>query len=312
MGLDNRVWRVMILVLILTSGLLGYKLLDRPKCVPVDFKIKTLSENDSTYYTDEILSFAVSNPAENITWDFNDNTGTQEGTFVTHRFKTEGKYYIKLTVNSGCESIHLITVKKAIPDDIGNGKEFIGGHDNTFVGVSETFTSLQHADSYEWNILDHPEYGSHTGLTTNYKFLQPGDYTIELVLNKSRLKKYRKTITVGGSSKPSGPKTLIPTTLKPLPSILISDATFKEYIEKVVAGTYTVKDFDNYLCTDAATPTVLNGDTKNQETFGQVCEELAGKKKRKNMFKKRLIRISSVRLQRDADNCVTLIEINTH
>jgi hypothetical protein len=312
MGLDHRVWRVMILALILSSGLLGYKLMDHPKCKPVNFKIKAISGNDSVFYTDEILSFNALSSAENITWDFGDNTSIQEGEFVTHRFETEGKYYIKTTMNSGCDSIQPITIKRALSDS-NNNKEVIEGHNNTFVGSNENFICLQTADNYEWNISEHPEYASRSGPSTTYKFLQPGDFIIELTLNKDRLKKFTKSVHVEDIAKPVskpdkiGP--LIPKDMKPLPKIVLSDATFKEYIGKVVSGDYTASDFNNYLCNGAATPATVNGD---KETFGQACEELTGKRKHQHILWKRTIKIKSAHLNRGADNCVTSVEINYH
>ena len=48
-GLDHRVWRVMIVLFVLATGLYSYKLIDKPKCTQVDFKIKTI-DNDSVYF----------------------------------------------------------------------------------------------------------------------------------------------------------------------------------------------------------------------------------------------------------------------
>lgn len=312
MGLDRRVWRVMIFMLILTSGLLGYKLMDTPKCTPVDFKIKTISDNDSVYYTDEILSFRTVRSEKKITWDFNDNTGTDTGTFITHRFATEGKYYIKVTVNSNCEFVKPITIKKAIPvptETVGNEAQIIG-HDKTFVRISEVYTCSKVADYYEWNISEHPEYGTRTGASATYKFEEPTDYTIELTLNKDRLKRFTKTVKVVSIP------TLIPDKPQPVESknnkILLSEKTFKDYLEKVISGAFFAKDFDKYLCSEGATPVVMNGKAKKKITFTQACEKLNGLRLNKNFtgIGKRAARIKNVRFTLDAKNCITLLEIN--
>jgi hypothetical protein len=194
LGLDHRVWRVMIVLFVLSIGLYSYKLIDTPKCTPVDFKTKTI-DNDSVYSTDEILSFSTLRFEKNITWDFGDNSPGGAGTFVTHRFASEGKYFIKVTVNSDCQFIKPITVRKAVVENIST-REQIDGHPSTFVGTSETYSALTTATNYEWSVENHPEYGVLNGQSVAYKFLSAGDFTIMLMLDKDRFKIYRKSVTV--------------------------------------------------------------------------------------------------------------------
>lgn len=319
MGLDYRVWRVMILFLFLSAGLLSYKLMDTPKCAPIDFKIKTVSDNDSVYYTNDILSFRTLGAEQNVTWDFDDKTPTVEGTFVTHRFATDGKYFIKVTVNSVCEFVKPITIKKAFVEETESNKERIVGNNKTFVRTPETFTCSQTATSYEWNVSEHPEFGTRTGASATYKFEQAGDYIIELTLNKTRLKKYTKQIKVASipkliSDKPQAP----PTTGggggggNSNPSkLIISESTFKDFLDKVVEGVYFEDDFDKYLCAEGATPVILNGKKNKQITFSQACKDLP-KRVNKNFMGigKRAKKIKSVSLNRDAKLCVTSIDIN--
>ncbi len=319
LGLDYRVWRVMIVFLVLSIGLFGYTLLDKPTCIPVDFKIKTI-DNDSVFSTDEILSFSSLRFEKNITWDFGDNSPAGTGTFITHRFATEGKYFIKVTVNSDCQFIKPITVRKAISETLNSmNKEQIDGHPSTFVGAGESYTSLLTADTYEWIIENHPEYGVLNGQSVNYKFLSPGDFTIKLSLNKDRFKIYRKSVTVVENEKP-----------KPVEKIdklidydklakldkensvktSISELTFKEYLGKVIGGEFFAKDFNDYLCSEGKTPTILNGKADRQVSFEQACAELNGKRRSKFLgLGKKAIHIKSVRLNKDKGNCITLIEI---
>jgi PKD domain len=318
LGLDHRVWRVMILLLVLSVGLFGYTLIDTKKCIPVDFKIKTI-DNDSVYYTDEILSFSTLRFEKNITWDFNDNSPTGTGTFITHRFATEGKYFIKVTVNSDCQFVKPITVRKAIVESLTNTKEQIDGHPSTFVGAGETYTSLLSAETYEWNIENHPEYGLLNGQSVNYKFLSPGDFTIKLTLNKDRFKIYRKSVTVVENEKPKQVEKidklidydkLAKMDKEKSVKTSISELTFKEYLGKVVDGQFFAKDFNDYLCSEGKTPTILNSKADRQVTFEQACAELNGKRRSKFMgLGKKAIHIKSVRLNKDKDNCITLIEI---
>lgn len=311
MGLDYRIWRVMILAFILAAGLMGYKLMDRQKCKPVNFVIKTASINDSVYYTDELLAFTALSNEKDITWDFNDKTAIEQGPLVTHRFKTEGKYYIKVTEKSGCDSVYQITIKKSIVDTVDNVKEKIKGTDRTFVKADEIFTCLVNATHYEWNIAGHPEFASRNGAATTYKFLQPGNYTIELTLNHDLLKKYRKivkVIDVGIIPPPPPP----PPTLLCAPKTIISDETFKGFIEKVVIGEYAASDFNDYLGYGGAIPVIINGDKKKPKDFTATCKYLNGKRVKQDPLAvwKRLIKIKSVITNRDKNKCILSIEIN--
>ena len=97
MGLDNRVWRVMISMIVLSAGLLNYKLMDNETCRTIPVYVKPISHHDdSTYYTDEIIFFNAPGPERTLTWDFDDNTPAQEGRNVTHRFQAEGNYNVKI------------------------------------------------------------------------------------------------------------------------------------------------------------------------------------------------------------------------
>lgn len=314
-GLDHRVWRTMLILFILAAGLLSYKLIDTPKCTPVDFKIKTI-DNDSVYVTGEILSFSTLRFEKDVSWDFGDNGLKGEGTFVTHRFTTEGKYFIKVTVNSDCQIIRPITVRKALPEARDN-KIQIEGNTSTYVGVSESFSSMQTAKTYEWIIENHPEYPTQNNIAASYKFSQPGDYTVILTLDNDRFKKYQKSIHVVENEivpkqliKPEKIDKLIDfDKLKPT-STFISEPTFSEYLEKVIDGNFLAKDFDDYLCSKGKTPVIFNGKSNKQVTFEQACAELNGKRNSKWLgLKKKLIKIKSVRLNRDEEKCITLIEI---
>jgi PKD domain len=319
LGLDHRVWRVMIVLFVLSIGLYSYTLIDTPKCTPVDFKIKTI-DNDSVFSTDEILSFSSLRFEKNITWDFGDNSPAGTGTFVTHRFAVEGKYYIKVTVNADCQFTKPITVRKAIVENI-NTKDQIDGHPSTFVGTGENYTTLAKAETYEWSIENHPEYGVLNGQSVSYNFMSPGDFTIKLTLDKDRFKIYRKSVTVVENEKPKPVEKIeklidyeklakLDKDNPPKEKMGISELTFADYLEKVIAGQYFAKDFNDYLCLEGRTPVIINGKSDKQVTFEQACAELNGKRKNKFLgLGKKSVHIKTVRLNRGNDNCVTMIEI---
>lgn len=308
MGLDHRVWRVMIIVIVLSGGLLGYKLMDKPECKPVDFKIKTFSGIDSVYYTEEILSFTALSFAENIKWDFDDGSEPEQGTFVTHRYDKEGKYFIKVTVNSGCEIRHPITIKKAIKEETSL---LIKGHDNTIAGVAEPFSCLKTANNYEWSVLDHPEYGIAKTPTVTYKFKQQDTYTIELILNNDHKKKYQKTIQV--AARPEGPRGPKDSVLIPkaqcVPKKLIGEAIFKEYLAKVVLKQMTAADFTDYLGNGGPFTININNGKKVTNNFEEACKYLAGRRVSQNVLWTRLITIKNVAVRRNMDGCILSIDI---
>jgi len=317
LGLDYRVWRVMLVLFVLSTGLFSYKLIDKPKCIQVDFKIKTI-DNDSVYYTDEILSFSTLRFEKNITWDFGDNSPSGTGTFITHRFAKEGKYFIKVTVNSDCGFTRPITIRKAVVET-PDAKEQIDGHNSTFVGARESFTTLAKANDYEWTVENHPEYAPLYGQSVTCKFLSPGDFTIKLTLDKDRFKIYRKSITVVENEKPKPvekiDKLIDYDKLAKLDNetsekASISELTFSEYLGKVISGKFFAKDFNDYLCLEGKTPVIFNHKADKQVTFEQACAELNGKRKSKFLgLGKKAVHIKSVRLNRGKDKCITLIEI---
>src|SRR6187399_3265243 len=96
LGLDTRVWRLMLIVLVLSFGLLSYKIINKDKCIPFYIEIGRKSHiADTFYFTGENIRFIASISSEDLSWDFNDNsTVTTKGSFVVHTFKKEGKYYV--------------------------------------------------------------------------------------------------------------------------------------------------------------------------------------------------------------------------
>ena len=316
-GLDHRVWRAMIVLFVLATGLYSYKLIDKPKCTQVDFKIKTI-DNDSVYYTDEILSFSTLRFEKNITWNFGDNSPLGTGTFITHRFAKEGKYFIKVTVNSDCGFTRPITVRKAVVEALDT-QEQIDGHNSTFVGANESFTTLAKANTYEWIVENHPEYPTLNGPSVTYKFMSPGDFTVKLTLDKDRFKIYTKSVTVVENEKPKPvekiDKLIDYDKLAKLDNEIsgkasITELTFSEYLGKVISGKFFAKDFNDYLCMEGKTPVIFNRKADKQVSFEQACAELNGKRKSKLFgLRKKTIHIKNVRLNRDKNKCITLIEI---
>ena len=121
----------MIIVIILSLGLLSYKLIDKKKCTPFSFRIKHISLIDSIYYTGEPVTFTASLNDPDILWNLGDNTQEQEGSMVTHKFLKEGTYIITASLNGGCANEQKITVLnplqiQATPDNVSTDNKILG------------------------------------------------------------------------------------------------------------------------------------------------------------------------------------------
>lgn len=306
-GLDTRVWWIMILLIVLSGGLLGYKLMDKKECKSIEFNMLNQSGTDSAFFTGNLLLFKAVTPEKNITWDFNDNTGLKHGTIVTHQFANEGKYYVKVSVNSACETIHPVIIIKAIIRDSISENIFIIGQDRTLTKKPEKFNCSQPATSYEWSVLGHPELGISSDKTAIFTFLKEDTYTVTLTLNNNGLKKYTKNI----KAKEIG----IPPPPPPPPSkIQVNASKFKEMFQDVVNGRVFAGNFNQYLCSEGATPVIMNGKKENQMNLIQACGYLNGKRVSKNIIGigHRAIKIDDVKLSRDDKNCVTMINVMYH
>ena len=327
MGLDYRVWRVMLILSILSLGLLSYRLLDSKKCMPVNFSIKTIvTHTGNTYNAGETLSFISSANKDEITWDFGDNTEKASGQYVTHTYQNSGSYKITASTGAGasCETVQSIQVIQEVvsPESNNNmvtGEEIVGPV-STLTGKQEIFTCMVTAATYEWSISNYPKM-TQSGSTAKFQFPTPGKYTVQVTLNADRTKRYIKEINVEAAPNLNSPipeniKPLIPESVQPLPppppekkSVNISNDIFKGYLEKVIDKKMAAADFDNYLCYKGETRVTLNGTLM---TFNALCEEISGKKRRKMIIGKTKIKIKSAEMLRDKDGCVNIIDVEYH
>lgn len=324
MGLDYRVWRVMLVICILSLGLLSYRLIDSKKCKPVTFSIKTIVQHaDSVYNTGEALSFVSSANDNEIIWDFGDNSDKITGQYVTHFYKNAGAYKVTASTGTGCETIQsiMVSVPVAAAQDDNNvvtGQEIVGPL-STITGKEEMFTCMVTAKTYEWSISNYPKMNQQ-GSTAKFQFPTTGKYLVQVTLDGDRTKRYTKEISVEAapiapSTAPDEVKPLIPESIQPLPNptdsknIKITDDIFKGYLEKVIDKKMTTADFDNYLCYKGDTKVILNGDLMS---FNAMCEEISGKKRRKLIIGKTKIKIEKAEMRRDKDGCVNIIEVKYH
>ncbi|MEO8961528.1 MAG: PKD domain-containing protein [Ginsengibacter sp.] len=347
LGLDNMVWIFMILIVIMAVGLLSYRLADRKECVPFTFNIKAISINSgSVFYTDETLSFSASLNAQNIQWNFGDNSNLQTGQYVTHRFKNPGKFFVTASTVPGCETIKEIIVKVPLPAPVvidsanGDTGEKVIGHTTTFTGTNEVYVCSEIGTSYDWAIVNRPAIRPKSlGSTASFLFTNAGKYTIQVTVDNDRNKRYFKDITVENvatvkNEVPDNIKRLIPLpeiqpeppveNTKPVPpaqpqlpvpeapsnkTIALGNVAFRDYLQKVMNNEMNASDFDKYLCGGGSTKVILNGDKNDIQTFTSLCKFLKEGKVKKMVFFKKKIKLESVALHRDNEGCVTLIDV---
>ena len=347
LGLDNMVWMFMALVIIMAVGLLSYRLADRKECVAFTFNIKAISiHNGNVFYTDETLSFSATLNSQNIQWNFGDNSNTQTGQYVTHRFKKAGKFFVTASTVPGCETIKEIIVKVPLPAPVvidsanGDTGEKVIGHTTTFTGTNEVYVCSAIGTSYDWAIVNRPAIRPKSfGSTANFLFPNAGKYTIQVTVDNDRNKRYFKDITVENVA---APKNEVPERIPrliPLPesqpkqplenpnpappekpqtpvievpankTIVLGNAAFKDYLQKVMNNEMNASDFDKYLCGGESTKVILNGDKKDIQTFTSLCKFLKEGKVKKALIFNKKIKLKSVALHRDNDGCVILIDV---
>lgn len=336
MGLDNRVWRLMLVLILLSLGLFSYRLLDKKKCVPFVFAVKTFGIHaPDVFHSGETLTFTASNPSKDIIWNFGDNTEDQ-GAVAYHEFSKEGIYLVTARSSSLCEVQREITIKK-LPVEVKASADAEGqivGPSSCTTFSEQKFTFTGNANSYEWSTPNNQSLENKNGQTVAYTFRYPGKYTLQVELDHDRTKRYYFYITVEEEVKPKpklpedvGP--LLPTlplppkeidnvaaplpAPKPADSVsrpaeprFILDKTFFDYLQKVMDGEMQPSDFDIYLCGKGSTKVKIEGDNTLRD-FNWLCQNLK-KTKKSWVILKKTRKVQSVVLHREG-KCVTLIGV---
>lgn len=336
LGLDNRVWRTMIILAGLSLVLLGYTILRKKDrgCAGFTFTIlsqRYTSNNVFYYYAGQNISFSSSlapEEGENISWSFNDGTpDTTKGYYVKHNFKSGGAYRVIAYINEYCSfdsTIQIIEKPKVIVI-----RDSIEGALFAMAGISEKYTSATEAKSYEWIVLNNEKMRNQVQheRTATFTFEKGGDYTLQLTLNND--KTLRQIIRV--QDKPQkrneepepniAPIFIIP---KPAPPVIeekpvgetpvppkeepqkpkapvfkyINDNDFKDELQEFVNNEREEKDFYRYLCSTGSTRVIINNKNDKPETFSRLCQRLREKRKE----------IKNVILSRE-NGCITRIDV---
>ncbi len=329
MGLDNKVWFSMLMVILLSLGLVGYKFKgsgEKIDCKAIAIYVNGRANTDSVFFrTGELLTFrSPINPGDKVSWDFGDGSKTIEGFSSVHSFKLAGIYNVTAVINGECFFDKKVKIKKAEPvirDSLGNITENIIGEEQGLVGDNLVFSTPLPASTYEWYIENNNNYPKKSGDSISYKFRSAGNYILVLVLNQDRSKKFTKTIIVSDLRAPERdlitPRVLIPKETEPKDTLVrvapidtsklkkeapkkfkyLTDQQFVINMQALVCGTMEAAAFDAYLCLGQNTPVIANG--KGGKTFASLAAEIHGKK----------IEIESVTAARENENCVVTLTV---
>jgi len=328
----------MLLVSILSIGLFGYKIFTNKPCSPLTVSMKGVSSgnNDASFYAGQNIQFiANGDDSKSIVWNFGDNTpNTPASATTNHSFAEEGVYFVSALSPNGCQEKITVTIKSLDIPNVKTGQDdfnaYIIGKDTPRVNEPVFYTINNNKFlTYEWTILNSPNFPTKNDSLVSYSFPLTGTYTIQLRLNDDATKVITKTIQVlpalppkfnpnGGAANGGGQIPIItqppitppliednkevpkgdPEPTKPK-SILIADEEFKSMLIEVTKGKKDFTDFETFLCNSPKLTKVLaNGE--EQTTLQEFCSKIHDNKKYK---------IKELTVQRDENNCVALIKV---
>jgi PKD repeat protein len=320
-GLDNRVWLVPVIAIIISAALLGFKIATNQSCQPIEI---LLTNNDNhglnKYYPQDRISFeAKMNGTQEVEWDFGDNTPKAKGKTLIHSYGAPGSYFVTATVNGKCKEFMSVVINTRFVPTANNPTNIavldIVGADAPKAGEPTVYSTGLNSVTYEWNVLNAPEYPTQKTAVATYTFATPGAKVIELKLDNGKV--VRKSIQVLPGDKPvvdpnanaMQPDINIqqqqqninpdpqPEEVKPK-SIFIADEVFKDMFIKVAKGEMDASSFNQFLCSGSQTK--LRDDDESWTTVGEFCSKIHDKKK---------YVIKSVITIRNDDNCVKQIKV---
>ena len=184
-GIDTRVWHTMLVVLLVSALFLSFKMATYKPCG--EFEIKPIAINagkvDHFYTGETILFTAAIPPNSNLVWDFGDRTSTVSGNNIKHSFLHDGNYLVTVLLNKTCMQVLSVYIeefknKTPIISTPVEMKNIVVGTDTPHVGESVKYISSISGSSYEWSVLNAPEYPTVTDSVANYKFVTPGNQII--------------------------------------------------------------------------------------------------------------------------------------
>jgi hypothetical protein len=328
MSLDNNVLLTMLVFILTSTALFGYSVLKSEKTKefpPVNILVNGQDSTKNVIYTvGDLLVFRVPvGLTDKVQWDFSEGTKPEEGSAITHSFTKPGIRTIRVVINGkyNFERKIIVKARPEIIDSAGVETEGIIHSEPSIAKKPITFTTPLEASSYEWYIENNANYPRKKGKEVEFTFTSQDDYTVVLLLDGNRRRKFSKVITVIKPSEIEKPKPLIEdqpidvaTTPKPKPidtpkvavevpvvkkpvKRLLTDEQFRLYLQDVVCKGFKPEQFTSYLC-DGMQTRVLFGE--KSENFDVFCNAIQGKN----------IKIKSVKTKQGADNCTISLTVD--
>ena len=341
MGIDYRVWLTLIVTILLSAILFGFKMATNVVCHKIDITLKGVvhhQQNTAFFVGESIIFQAKMKNGTDIEWDFGDGSEVVKGAKVNHSFAREGNYMVTATVDGKCvESINVHISQVAMGASSGTEAVSITdgiiiGKDFATAGELAIFQSASGATAYEWSIENNPTFEVKTAERASYSFTEAGIYIVKLKLDNDDTKVYKKTITVTAAKISDGGDDMVELPPLPLPAPpkdgeaggdggigggeepkpterkveILPDPMFAKGFQEFIDGKGTLEDIAKYLCDGMGTKVRGNGKFySNLTLFG---EELKGKKGMLGLGGKR--KIKSVKANRDSGNqCVFRLDV---
>lgn len=316
--IDTRVWLVLMSVGIVSLGLLAYKAADTVSCEAFSIVSDGYTAGKAgTYYVGEKIAFKTSSKSGSVKWDFGDHT-KGDGAEVIHQFEHEGNFMVTATVNGKCEeAIRVSIIEMRMPVTLNTSiANPISGPDAIHAQEAANFLASAQASSYEWTVLNSPDFPIQTTQTATYTFLSPGTRIIELKIDNDPKKVFRKNIQVLPAlvvveQTPAVNEMTQPVVPPPMPkeeataepekpkTVVIPNEEFVNLFNQVTEGKKDLQSFNQYLCNGEKTKVLANG--TDWETMVSFYQKINERKK---------YDIKSVEAVRDPEtNCVTILKV---
>jgi hypothetical protein len=200
-GIDVHVWLTMLTIIVISAGILIFKITKNVECKLFDTLVSDDSgSNTNSLYVNENVVFTA-NVSGNVEWDFGDGAKVK-GTHVKHVFLNGGKQTITVSSNGRCQQLITLIIFKNAPNPSDQPEANpIWAPEKAVVGKKVTFAYLgdKKPTAFEWSIVNLPitpvRYGNHE-YRVSYVFPAEGRQTIELRLNNDPARTFTRDITI--------------------------------------------------------------------------------------------------------------------
>lgn len=176
---DGKVIMTFIIILVISCGLLAFKINSKDKC-----SIKEFEVNAPSFKEDELITFSdKTGDSYEWKWYFGDGTEESFRSKVAHSFSKAGTYKVKLVVNNNCTVEKEVTIipKKEILNMALMPK--FSAPRVVYQGEDVRFTdATPHAKSWEWRFGDGNKIDA-TDKNPSHIYTLPGKKRVLLVVN---------------------------------------------------------------------------------------------------------------------------------